>query len=200
MTPHTFSLTALLNNYVPEASTETVRRLTQSFSVQTYSKDDPLLHQGAIWQNVWLIENGIIRMSFLRNDGQEFNKNFYGANALIAPLTPAMYSEPSLFGIHCVTPTRIWQCSYTQWVELMDSQSKHLWQNLQLILLQKLITGKLQREYDLLTLSGQQRYEVFVQRFPDIAHHIPLKHLASYLGITNVSLSRIRTKLGKART
>ena len=139
-------------------------------------------------------------MSFLRDDGQEFNKNFYGANTLIAPLTPAMCSEPSLFGIHCVTPTRIWQCSYAQWLDTLNGQSTHLWSNLQLALLQKLITSKLQREYDLLTLSGQQRYEIFTQRFPNTAHDIPLKHLASYLGITNVSLSRIRTKLSKAQS
>ena len=49
-----------------------------------------------------------------------------------------------------------------------------------------------QREHDLLALSGRQRYEAFCRQFPALSGRVPLLHLATYLGLTDVSLSRLR--------
>ena len=73
-----------------------------------------------------------------------------------------------------------------------------LWRELQAELLARLLTGKLQREHDLLALDGRQRYQAFGQRFPGLAGRVPLKHLASFLWMTDVSLSRLR-RADKAR-
>ncbi len=189
-----FSPAALLQRYLPDAMPETLNTLAKRFSKKSYAKDSAVLRQNEVWQDVWLIESGSLRLSFLRPDGQEFNKNFYGAQALLAPLTPEMRTKPSLFGVHCMSKSQIWHCPYEQWIEILNQQSPQLWAKLQSELLQKLVSHKLQREHDLLTLNARQRYEIFNERFPEIANDIPLKHLASYLGMTNVSLSRIRQK------
>ncbi|MEZ5535578.1 MAG: hypothetical protein R3F02_08125 [Thiolinea sp.] len=57
-----------------------------------------------------LIESGLVRMHFLRNDGREFNKNFFTENQLLCPLTPLMLTSASLFGITCIEASRIWRC------------------------------------------------------------------------------------------
>ena len=63
-------------------------------------------------------------------------------------------------------------------------------------MLARLVSHKLQREHDLLTLDARRRYAAFVAREPQLAERVPLLHLASYLGITDVSLSRIRRGAG----
>ena len=70
--------------------------------------------------------------------------------------------------------------------------TRGLWEPLRAELLGILLERKSQRELDLQTLDGRARYQKFCQKHPGLAARVPLVHLASYLGITDVSLSRIR--------
>ena len=56
-----------------------------------------------------------------------------------------------------------------------------------------------QREAELLMLDAEARYRAFLEQRGDLAARIPLHHVASYLGITNVALSRIRARMGLVR-
>lgn len=61
--------------------------------------------------------------------------------------------------------------------------------------MERLLTHKLQREHDLLALDAKARNEQFCAHAPGLANRIPRTHLASYLGMTDVSLSRFRRQL-----
>ncbi len=63
---------------------------------------------------------------------------------------------------------------------------------LRLVAAEMSFVGKQQQQIELLTKSAKERYEVLVQQFPDIQNRIAQNHIASYLGITPQSLSRIR--------
>ena len=60
----------------------------------------------------------------------------------------------------------------------------------------QLLDDKMQREHSFLHASAHERYALLLTTRPDWAARIPLRHLASYLGITDVSLSRIRSRMG----
>ena len=120
----------------------------------------------------------------------------FAEGALICPITPAMWTAPSLFGITCIEATRVWRCEEAQFRAVL--QAHGAWQALQRELLERLLSGKLQREHDLLALDGRRRYEAFCARFPALAERVPLVHLATYLGLTDVSLSRLRRTAGQA--
>lgn len=167
--------------------------LAPAFGTRTLARGAPLLRPGETWREALLVQSGLVRMHFLRRDGREFNKNFFAEGGLICPLTPSMWSAGSLFGISCIEPTRVAACS----AEVFRStlQRHALWDALQRALMTRLLDGKLQREHDLLALDGRQRYEAFCARFPALAGRVPLMHLATYLGLTDVSLSRLRRSL-----
>ena len=167
--------------------------LSPMFSRHSLSRGAPLLQPGALWSDAMLIETGLVRMHFLRRDGREFNKNFFAEGSLICPITPSMWAEPSLFGITCIEPSVVWRCDAGRFREVL-SQHGH-WEPMQRELLTRLLTGKLQREHDLLALSGRQRYEAFCRQFPALSSRVPLLHLATYLGLTDVSLSRLRREM-----
>ncbi|TXH67278.1 MAG: Crp/Fnr family transcriptional regulator [Thiothrix sp.] len=186
----------LLQNACPLLSAETLVSLRPQFRLKLYKRGEALLRQNEHWQQVYLIETGLIRLYFLRPDGKEFNKNFYREHQLICPLTPNMQQQVSLFGISCLEPCRLWQCSAEQFISILSSQQA--WIPLQSYFLSKLIDHKLQREHDLLSLTAKERYQAFCEREPELAERVPLVQLASYLGITDVSLSRLRNSLNKA--
>jgi CRP-like cAMP-binding protein len=179
---------------VPETGADVAAALAPHFSANEFGRGDALLSQGERWRWALLIERGLVRMHFVRRDGREFNKNFFAEGALVCPITPAMWTAPSLFGIACIEATRVWRCDEAQFRDVL--QAHGLWAPLQRELLQRLLTGKLQREHDLLALDGRRRYEGFCQRFPALAERVPLVHLATYLGLTDVSLSRLRRSPG----
>ena len=181
-----------LKSVVPDVSTAPVADLEPMFSSIDLVRGAPLLTQGDRWRWALLIERGLVRMHFVRRDGREFNKNFFAEGALICPITPAMWNAPSLFGITCIEASRVWRCDEALF---RDTLQRHdVWQELQRELLERLLTAKLQREHDLLALDGRRRYVASCQRFPALAERVPLVHLATYLGLTDVSLSRLRRR------
>ncbi len=187
-------LAAVLGQVLPHIDNQyldtAAQRLAPLFHPVQAPARTPLLRQGEVWQRTFLIQTGLIRMHFVDRDGHEFNKNFFSEGSLICPIAPAMWVEPSLFGIHTIEPTRVWVADAAQWRATLHAEG--LWREVQCELLARLLTGKLQREHDLLALDGRARYRAFGQRFPDLAGRVPLKHLASFLGLTDVSLSRLR--------
>jgi len=179
-----------LQAVVPAAGIADATALAPAFSKVELPRGAALLRQGERWQTAWVIETGLVRMHFVRRDGREFNKNFFAEGALICPLTPAMWTAPSLFGVACVEASRVWRCDESLFRAALHERG--LWLPLQRQLLEGLLTSKLQREHDLLALDGRRRYEAFCRRYPAWAARVPLVHLASYLGLTDVSLSRLR--------
>jgi len=172
--------------------------LAPHFQARQVPRRQPVLRQGELWNRALLVDSGLIRMHFVDRDGHEFNKNFFAEGSLVCPIAPAMWLAPSLFGISTIEPTRLWAADATLLRTRLGAPG--LWRDLQCELLARLLTGKLQREHDLLALDGRQRYDAFCRRQPGLAARVPLKHLASYLGLTDVSLSRLRrtTATGRA--
>jgi CRP-like cAMP-binding protein len=156
------------------------------FSRRSTTKGDVLLSQGERWSDAWLIEQGLIRLCFVRRDGREFNKNFFSDGALVCPITPAMYAEPSLFAVVACESGSVWHADAGKMRDVLARGN--VWEALQRELLTRLVSHKLQREHDLLALDGTARYLAFRRRFPTLAARVPLAHLATYLGLTDVSL------------
>ena len=160
------------------------------FSPRTVERNQPVLRQGDTWDTASIIHRGLVRMAFTRRDGREFNKSFHFDGMLVCPITEAMIRQPSLFSIHTVEPCLLLQAPAARLREcLSDFQA---WEPLRTQLLERLVTHKLEREYHLLVMDGRTRYAHFCASAPQLAGRVPLAQLATYLGMTDVSLSRIR--------
>jgi CRP-like cAMP-binding protein len=187
------ALDALLLQGLPACTAPQRAALAPLFRRHACAKGEGLLVQGRVWSDALLIEQGLLRLYFVRHDGREFNKNFFVEGALFCPLTPAMWEQPSLFAIGALEAGVVWRADAAAVRRCLQAQG--VWEPLQGRLLERLVTHKLQREHDLLTLDGLRRYEAFCAREPWLAGRVPLNQLASYLGLTDVSLSRIRRSL-----
>lgn len=155
------------------------------------------LEAGEIAQYSGFVIEGVLREFFITLKGQEFNKNFNLEGEFSGSLFDLITEEPSTASIQALTPVRLLICRFA---DLQDLYNRHKeWERIGRLLAENLFMIKARREWEFLTLSAEQRYTLLTQRNPALENRISQYHLASYLGISPVSLSRIRRRMGRSK-
>lgn len=157
------------------------------------AKGTQILHAHEAWQTAYWLKNGIVRMYHIDRDGNEHNKRFFTQGSFFWPVSAVMREQAAGFSMAALASTTgtCWSFSVLraafnspyEWLEF-----NHLWTD-------SLLTAKLKREQELLQLSATERYVALCQDEPALIRAVPDHHLASYIGITPVSLSRIKKSL-----
>jgi len=155
------------------------------------------LEAGEIARYSGFVIQGTLREFFITLKGQEFNKNFNLEGEFTGSLFDLITSEPSTASIQALTPTRLLICQFT---DLQDLYNQHRdWERIGRLLAENLFLLKARREWEFMTLSAEERYLLLIQKNPELEKRISQYHLASHLGISPVSLSRIRRQLGRPK-
>ncbi len=166
--------------------------LLDYFRRRKFHKDVVLVHQGDRWNKVFFVERGIVRLFFDTPDGREFNKNFFMEGDFVWPATPATRRHPSLFSIATLETSYIWLADFAPFQkQLMTIQR---WEAFALPFAETLADQKIHREYEFLMFDAKTRYLSLLQQNPQLVRRVPDYHLASYLGMTNVTLSRVKRR------
>ena len=144
---------------------------------------------------LWLVERGLVRFYFLGADGTERNKSFHAEGAWIGGGMPPR-EVPAPYAIEALEPLSAVELSYTALAECLRE-----FPAVQPLLDEGLactFVRQAQRQAELLMHDAAERYRRFLEEPGSLAPRLPLHHVANYLGITNVALSRIRRRLGLA--
>jgi CRP-like cAMP-binding protein len=150
-----------------------------------------LLHEGEISNHAHLIKRGCLRQWF-NKDGKDITFQFFFENQAVASIDSFLYHQPSLFTIESIEPSTILTCSKDNF-ELLKQIYPEFKDSFQDLIFQRF------RNYAQLFLSRikdspQERYEDLIKSCPEIIKRVPQHYIASYLGITPTSLSRIRNR------
>ncbi|WP_295980911.1 Crp/Fnr family transcriptional regulator [uncultured Variovorax sp.] len=178
----------------PELAPASLKQLAAQARREPLQPHATLLAAGSDWQHAFWVERGVLRLFYIDSEGGESNKNFHAEDAFIWPVTEAMRREPVAFFVAALVPATVWRLSHAALRAAVDGLPS--WTALQLQALSVLLDDKMRREQVFLQCSARQRYEDLLRERPDWAKRIPLRHLASYLGMTDVSLSRLRSEMG----
>lgn len=179
---------------LPRASAALRRQLVALVQSVTLDKGQLLLPAGTRWQHLWWVEQGALRLYYLDRQGAEANKNFMLEGQCLWPVTPRLRDEPADFFIAALEPTRVHALAMADAQALLADEPD--WGALQLQALQQLLDEKLWREHLFLQCTPAQRYLALRAARPQWCQRLPLRHQAAWLGITDVSLSRLRKRLG----
>lgn len=155
----------------------------------TLPKDAYFSEAGKVLKQVGFITEGIIRICYYNNKGEEITKIFIEENHLLLNLTNAASTEY----IQAVTECKFTVFSNADWKELSDTIIG--WENIIQKIISKALVQKLERVSPLVSQDATTRYLEFLEKYPRLANRIPLSYIASYLGITQSSLSRIRKNI-----
>lgn len=150
-----------------------------------------LLEEGKVADRLYLIRKGCLRL-FFYNEGKDITFQFFFEGDFVASFDSMHKRAPSLFGLESIEPSELAVIGREEFYSLINSdlQAQQLYE-------EKLIDRF--RAYQQLFLSRikntpQQRYEELLKEYPAIIQRVPQHYIASYLGITPVSLSRIRNR------
>lgn len=163
------------------------------FDYNYFEKKEHVVEMEEIVDKLYFITSGMARYYYLTEDGKEFNKSFQVAGQVLTSISSLVNKTLSPFYIETIIPTECISITYNN-LKLLGEKSPQ-WNRLNFSLLEQVLIRKEGREADFLLLDATQRYEKFLKEFSDVATKIPNYHIASYLGITEVRLSRIRNNL-----
>ncbi|WP_281544398.1 Crp/Fnr family transcriptional regulator [Grimontia sp. SpTr1] len=162
--------------------------------LKLYSKGDVLFSAGDVVDKVGFVCAGTLCNFYLTPDGNRRNKSFLQQGEVSACLSSFARGLPARFGCEVLTDAVCFEVPVKALRSL--SESTPGWKDVFLQMVTALALKKEAREADLLMLSPTELYIQFVESCPELSQSLPNYHIASYLGITEVSLSRIRAKLG----
>ncbi|PJZ27792.1 Crp/Fnr family transcriptional regulator [Leptospira kmetyi] len=165
------------------------------YTVKELSYGDFLIRQGKIPTEFAFVFSGVLREYYLTPDGTEYIKSFNFPGEFTGSYFDLLTKQPSTCNIRAITDCKLAVANFSHLTELYDTHIA--WERLGRMVAENLFLKKARREYELLALSAEERYELLKRNYPNIEDVIPQYHIASYLGITPVSLSRIRS--GKSK-
>jgi CRP-like cAMP-binding protein len=152
-----------------------------------------LQRAGQTADRVFFICDGLVRFYYLTGDGVEHNKSFAVANGFAGAPQAARDPVPGRFHIQALEFTRALDISLAGLSDLYCSSLA--WANLGRRYMEEVAARKTRREGEFLLDSAGERYRRFLREEPELASRLPLYQVASYLGITDVALSRIRRRI-----
>ncbi len=158
-----------------------------------------LLEEGKISGNYIFVEKGCVRACFNNNDSDKTFQFFFEKEGLTS-FESFVKNTPSLFTIETIEPSVIYLLPKVHFLSLMDELT-HEPVMLKLIL-EVSAERQLHYMHEFLSFirdTPEQRYQNLLNQRPHIIQRVPQHYIASYLGISTVHLSRIKSKLAKGK-
>ncbi len=156
-------------------------------------KEEYFSEAGKIARQVAFVDTGILRVCYYNNKGEEITRYFIDENNFAVDLNSFSYQIPSSEYVQAVTDCNLLVFSAEALKDLSSSIST--WNSIVNQITAKSLLEKINRISPMLAEDATARYLSFLGKFPQLANRIPLSLLASYLGITQSSLSRIRKSI-----
>lgn len=171
---------------VSDASLDGIIRL---LSPCRFAKRQPLVREGMTDARAYFIETGMTR-SYWIVDGEEITTSFSTEGALVFSMDEMYYGIPSEEYVEAVEPVTAWSIEIAPLLKLIktDIDLCNWWRVIHQNEYRRIHRSHKER----LTLPAQERYIEFARQFPDVCRRARLTDIASYLGITPATLSRIR--------
>jgi CRP-like cAMP-binding protein len=180
-----------INNFLESLDAETLGALNAISLKKTIKKGDFLLRQDEVCKKSYWIEKGIARKYYL-NEGKEITTELYFENDIAVSFDSYSLQKPSREFIQVLTDTTI---SQTDYFEFQTAKSKYpKLSTLDLMMTEYYAMWLENRLFQFHTMDATSRYEKLIKDQAHIIQNIPLTFIASYLGVSLETLSRIRAK------
>ena len=166
-----------------------VPKIVPYFHKELLKKKDFLVKEGSPCEKLCLVEQGYVRF-FTYAETKAITHWIFGANQFITDVASFYLHEPAKWNIQALTDTHLFTLSVTGFQQLRQEIPK--WDVYEKLLLVKLMSALENRVFALLSMSAEERYQYLYTSDSKMFSELPLQYLASMLGMTPETLSRIR--------
>lgn len=176
--------------YIEEKELSFVQQFSQA---KTYQKGEYLLRSGEFCPHIFFIEKGLLKQYLIDEKGKEYILGFAPENWFMSDRQSLFFNEPSPYFIQALENTEVILFNDQLFKEIEKKFPN--FRDFNIRLLHQHISTLQNRISMLLSLSAEDRYLYFIKTYPNLNLRIPQTMVASYLGITPESLSRIRKEI-----
>lgn len=162
------------------------------FNIYTLEKDSEIISQGKINSKEYFLLSGFLREFTCDENGNETTLDFYLAQSTIVPNFCRTLNNRSILSVQAMTKSIVAEIDANVFVKARKEYAELAAFSSSVII--NLYRSKLQKQIVHATKSGKEKLDQLRKDFPGIENQIPFSYISSYLGITNVSLSRLRNK------
>ena len=177
-------------NEIPKESLVSLLKISSEINLK---KGSYLTKCKEIPMDFFIIKKGIVRSFYLNESGKEYTRSFFIKSQAVGSLKALLRSEPSELYYECLTDCELYKVNYKEFIKL-TKKDIHI-SNLYSRVLEYVYQNFASKIYDLSVLSSTERYIKLRKNIPSIESLVSQYHIASYLNITPVQLSRIRKKI-----
>jgi len=176
---------------MPVNFTNIIQKIKTFFTKEVIDAKTLLVKEGSIARHIYYIESGAARVWF-NHDGKEITIQFLFEGHFISSIESLTSGQVSWYNIETLEPVTAYSITseaFRQKMETLPHVKEFYYQYLQqrLLFYQQLFVSQIKS-------NPEERYKELLQQFPEIVQRVPQHYIASYLGITSVSLSRIRNR------
>lgn len=167
------------------------KKFSHYFKQQEVPAKTTLLQEGKISKTMFFIEKGCLR-TWVNANGKDITTQFFFEGDRVSSIESFRTNQPSLYSIESIEPCILQTISQKDFQSVLEN-SPGMKKEIQEHLFRRL-TQSQKIFFSFLKNTPQQRYQELIEEYPHIIQRIPQHYIASYLGITSVSLSRIRNR------
>lgn len=171
-------------------SAQQAPEIAAHFTPRVLEKHEFLLREGQVSDEYLLLDSGLVRAFANDPEGNDVTTGLYSSGQVVFEVASFFNRTPSLENLQALTAAAGWRISYQQLNALFHARPEFR-EFGRAVLVRGLATLK-SRMLAQITATATERYAQLLHERPQLGQQVPLKYLASYLGITDTSLSRIR--------
>lgn len=177
----------------PNIKNEDYKRIIDAHTKVEFLKNETILKEGKVSYAYYLIKKGLFRSYVIDYKGNEITTDFFGPNDILIEVASLFLRIPSKESIQALTDCEVYKIDFDDFQNLFSTiegftEWGRTWMSHQLFMAKH-------RAVTMHTQSASQRYLNLIKEKPQIIKEVPLKYIATYLGITDTSLSRIRKEV-----
>ncbi len=180
-------------NTIVKFSEEELEDISKYFKPLTLKEGAYFVEEGEVCKRIAFIREGFVRSYYEINDGVEVTKYIQPRHTLITAFASFTSREPSQEYIQALTECELWVIDYDSMQRLYSKYPKM--QELGRLVMEQIYQHLEKRIISFLTQNAEDRYRGLLKDNPKLIQDVPLRYIASMLGITPETLSRIRQKV-----
>ncbi|MEO0896123.1 MAG: Crp/Fnr family transcriptional regulator [Bacteroidota bacterium] len=170
-------------------------QVMKEVKAQTFMQGEYLYKEGSRDRTIYFIQKGLVRNYLEKEQGEDVTTWIRWENQLFTNIDELLFEHPSRYFAQAVEPTKTLTINFDLAQEIVSKNPK-LEKNRKFVL-REILKSTLKHSESFMLYSPEERYLNYIDQYPDIVNRVPDKYIAGILGITPVSLSRIRKRIAQ---
>jgi CRP/FNR family transcriptional regulator, anaerobic regulatory protein len=174
---------------------QSANTIINCFSETSIPEKHILCSEGQVAKDIYFISKGLIRLYYFKKTGEEVTGFLFKENLFASSFESFLRQKPSKQILETLEPCRLLVLTHEK-LQQLYREVPAMNQMVRIVLEERFINAQ-QILSSFILDTPEERYKKFIENHPDLVLRVPLHIIASYLGITPVSLSRIRKRISQ---